>query len=459
MTFPITDESRIALFPLRLSPFGDGKFSILRKGRLKRVSTGLHGAEAIGLLRTGKTVGEVRAELARRHGFEAEQVNLEPLFKALLGAHMIRKVDGRSAAPSRFDPREWFRFHVRTGFWPRLRRLGTQCLPARCRKWVLRSICLAGNRASFHRQARQAAENFARCRPALGYVERRRFRREYLFHILENVVEVENLRQKPFAEVEAWIDDHMSLVGFEHLDRAIARGRGVMLFGFHFTANRLLPVVLMRKGYSLLSMGAINLRWGSQRTKALLEEWSEARPSHGRVSLVDNLDMASVSALIRQLRAGGIVLTAPDVYSASVHEDPAMEEKTRFFGIVRPVFPRATTTVPFFEGSIEANPWAGWLAKWTRPEVVPIMITREGGRMQCRVSEALRIDARAECDPDEYAAQVNKEIYRFLEAQLKIQPAQWFGWANLHKLQARTSDGGSTSDAVPRASRTRAERA
>jgi len=430
----LSDSARLRLHPLRITRFGDEHYSVIRRGGRREVATRAVGVEALRRFQAGDSIGETRRWLAERFETRPEAVKLEPLIQVLLGADLVARLDGVAIETPRVGVQDLVRFHLRFETLPRLVR-ATRRLPLPIARPLLRRLFGQMLEAPCRRKVRRAGASFERIFPGAAPGRRGAFEREYFDHLVWNVVDLEALRNRPLEQIEGWLDAFVRLEGVEVFEWARRQGRGVLLSGFHFSSNRLLPVALMRRGYSLLSMGAISIGWGAQATKNQLASWCEARPSYGALELVENLDLGSVNRLVEALRQGGTVLTMPDVYSLSTFEDSSVAERARYFGIVRSRFPRATLPVRFFDHWIDVNPWGGWLAAVSRPVVLPVLIERTERHLVCRFGEPL--------DPPEESgskARMNKmteKLFERLQAEVERCPAQWFGWHNLDKLNPR----------------------
>jgi len=252
------DASRLELHPLRISPFGDGNYSVIRRGGRERIATRELGVEAIRRFQKGDSLGDTRRWLAERHGLCPESIRLEPLLGSLKSAGLIAEMDGVKLAAPSVRMHDLLHFQLRFELLPWLVR-STRRLPVPLARPVLRELLARELRGPCRQKVSRAGVNFERVFPQVGTGERQSFERQYFEHLVWNIVDLEALRDRPLEQVEEWLESFVRLEGIEAFDWARRQGRGVMLVGFHFSANRLLPVTLMRRGYSLISMGAINL--------------------------------------------------------------------------------------------------------------------------------------------------------------------------------------------------------
>lgn len=436
----LSDSTRLELHPLRVAPLGDGNYSVIRRGGRREIAVRAVGAEALSRLKAGCSIGETRRWLAEHHATAPESIHLEPLLSLLIKTGMVAAVDGTRIESAKVGLRDYLQFQLRFEVLPRAARTAGR-LPLSLARPILRRVYEQKLRGPCQKKVARAGANFERVFPGAGAPQRRRFEKEYFDHLIWNVADLEALRQRPFEQVDEWIESFVRLEGLENLEQARRRGRGVMLAGYHFSSNRLLPVALMRRGVSLLSMGAISIGWGAQATKNLIKTWREKRPSYGELRLVENLDLGSVNALVGELRRGGTVLTLPDVYSLSTFEDAAVAERSQFFGIVRSRFRRATASVRFFDHWIDVNPWGGWLAATARPVILPVLMERGRHRLVCRLGEPFDFSPWDGDSQRERVARVTGELFHRLETEVAKNPAQWFGWHNLDKLNPRPAQG------------------
>lgn len=430
----LEDSARLRLHPLRIAAFGDGHYSVMRRGGRTEIATRAPGVAALRRFQAGCTIAQTRHWLAEAYGARPDSIRLEPLLQSLMGAGLVAAVDGVALASPRIGLGEHLRFLVRFDVTPRLVR-ATRHLPLPLARATLRRIFARLLRGPCREKVRRAGACFEQLFPGADRHRRQAFERRYFDHLIWNVVDLEALRNRPIQSVERWLETFVRLEGIETFEWARRQGRGVLLSGFHFSANRLLPVALMMRGYSLLSMGAISIGWGSQSTKSQLAAWRALRPSYGTVELVDNLDLGSVNRLVDALRRGETVLTMPDVYSLSTFEDAAVAERAKFFGIVRSRFPRATLAVRFFDHWIDVNPWGGWLAAMSQPVILPVMIERRRRQLVCRFGEPL--DPPSDASSKDRMNRVTRELFQRLQSEVARSPAQWFGWHNLDKLNPR----------------------
>jgi Kdo2-lipid IVA lauroyltransferase/acyltransferase len=136
-----------------------------------------------------------------------------------------------------------------------------------------------------------------------------------------------------------------TLAGLEHLEAALARGRGVLLLGGHFTTNEIAAATVPLSGryadimYKTASNALINQLMLRGRTR------------NGTARLVPSDRFVEI---LRTLKQGGVVLYSPD---------------QRFDG-------QGAITVPLFGVPALSNPGTTFIAKATGCAVLPYFVRR-----------------------------------------------------------------------------------
>jgi KDO2-lipid IV(A) lauroyltransferase len=137
-----------------------------------------------------------------------------------------------------------------------------------------------------------------------------------------------------FAEVAmSWFTDpdrlrHLFRIeGVEHVHRALARGKGVVLFSGHFTTLEICVPVIK----SLVPLFAFMFR---VRHNALLNEFqSRCRQRAAHVALVND----DIRAMLRLLQQNAVVWYAPDQAHAPLEDlptDDAIRDTERLIGVL-----------------------------------------------------------------------------------------------------------------------------
>ncbi|MBL8150075.1 MAG: hypothetical protein JNN15_09125, partial [Blastocatellia bacterium] len=254
-----TEESKVELFPLYIHSYGDNNFRVIRKWGRSVMVTRQQGLEVIELLGRGAKLKEVRTSLAQKYGCESSKIDLSPLLTALRKANLIKSVDGEKICKNEVTASTFLEFFLRFYLFRTVNKYSRKYLPISILRKVLYLITFFQLRKATREKVENAAKNMM---VVLGRDSDRKigsYRKDYYRHLVKNIIDIDSLMPKSPTEVEAWLSNNVSYVGLEHLDRAIKSGKGVLLCGFHFTSVRLIPLVLMRRGYSFTTMGAINL--------------------------------------------------------------------------------------------------------------------------------------------------------------------------------------------------------
>ena len=197
------------------------------------------------------------------------------------------------------------------------------------------------------------------------------------------------------------LDDVARLVrveGLEHLDRAHARGRGVICLGAHMGCWELIPYRLRSLGYP------VGVVYRPLREEALDRYVSQRR---GRFGIATHSREQDVRKVLRSLRRGGLVGMLAD-------------QNTRVESI----------PVPFLGRSARTPAGPARLALRTGAAIVPITIRLEGeGTHLMHVGPEIRVVAPgAGAPPREIAARVEEATLRCNEAigrAILEAPEQW----------------------------------
>ena len=229
------------------------------------------------------------------------------------------------------------------------------------------------------RRRRIAAANLAYCFPDLDAAER------------TTLVE-RHFRSLGFALIEvaiAWHADPAVLrelvrvEGREHLDAALARGRGALLLAGHFTT---LEIGAARLGIDAPLDGVYRPHADSTMERASREG---RQRFGGRL-----LDRADVRGMLRRLRANRAVWYAPD-------QDPG---------------PRHSVFVPFFGRPAATLTATSRLAKASGAPVLPFRVERAAGGGAWRVVIEPALEEFPSGDPHADAGRVNGVIERWARA-------------------------------------------
>lgn len=232
---------------------------------------------------------------------------------------------------------------------------------------------------------RIAERNFELCFPELSNKERRRLRRRHFRMLAEMLAEGAIAWCRPGR-----LDERFGTVeGLEHLERARASGQGLLLLTGHATSLEL--------GGRLL--GERLATWGVYRPQR--NQVVESFQNRGRMRYADGMFRRDeLRAMVRHLRAGGILWYAPD----------------QDFGPQRSVF------APFFGLATATATGIPNMARMGRAVVLPMYPLRdtETGRV------TVHIEPPFENFPSGDDAQDLARFNAFLERYIRRDPAQYF---------------------------------
>ncbi len=159
-----------------------------------------------------------------------------------------------------------------------------------------------------------ALENLRLAFPEWSEAERVRTARWSLRHMGRNLVDFALF---PFFD-ERDLDRRFEFRGREHLDAALARGKGVLFLGLHLGNGDLGIAAVSRAGYKL------NLISKLFKTRWLNDLWFGARAKHGTRFIPPE---KSTFEILRALKRNEIVIFVLDQFMG-----PPVGTRTRFFG-------------------------------------------------------------------------------------------------------------------------------
>lgn len=217
---------------------------------------------------------------------------------------------------------------------------------------------------------------------------------------------------RPFKR---WAD--VTLVGAEHIDAALEKDKGVIIWDSHFAlATTGSKIALSRAGYDLHHLSNIYHGYSSTSfgIKALNPIWAGA-------------EMKTL---------------AERVVVAYVNPRPAMdtlrfrlEENSIISIVVRGEANRVVTT-PFFGATLALAPGAPVLAAKTGAQLLPVFTVRdEDGKVVTTVEAPINLSSYEETRP---AVQAAVDSYaKRLEPWLRKYPDQWLSWGQLIQRKFR----------------------
>ncbi|HTL70308.1 MAG TPA: ELM1/GtrOC1 family putative glycosyltransferase [Candidatus Eisenbacteria bacterium] len=231
--------------------------------------------------------------------------------------------------------------------------------------------------------------------------ELRRIARRSMQNLVMSFVEM--LR---FPETdEAWVDRHVEVVGREHVDRAVAAGRGVIFLTGHFGNWEILNLTGNLKGFPILALAR---RQKHPRSDDYL---NSMRTCHGGQVIRKGMPIREILRALRQGRIVGIV------------SDQDAGRKGTFVELFGRLASSASGPAAF--------------AMRTRAALIPIFIFRTGPQSH-RIEIEPPLDLPpAETDSAEAERLLLERYTRILESKIRKSPEQWL-WA--HRRWKTTPD-------------------
>lgn len=234
-----------------------------------------------------------------------------------------------------------------------------------------------------------AAKNVALAFPDLPAAKRRALVAANFRHLGRTFFELLWFAHRPPAQ--GLVAGRVEIEGREHLDAALARGRGVLVLSAHL-GNFELLVRLAEVSGRPAGVVTRSLSWGpAERAWRALRAGGPTLLPAGR----------SARATVRLLREGGLVAFVLDQHASA----------------------RRAERVPFFGRPAATSPDLARLARLTRAPVVPVFVRREGRGHVVRVEPALELP-----DTGDEAADVRAgtaQCAAVVEAAIRRTPEQW----------------------------------
>ena len=243
-------------------------------------------------------------------------------------------------------------------------------------------------------------DNLQRCFPELDADQRARLAEQYFANMGAMVTELALAWFRPPDRVRALIEAE----GVEHLERAQARGRGVILFAGHFTTIEMCGLGVGRYAPRFV------ITQNRRRSRLLSEFQRRKRQRYGDAIL----SKRSSRMLLRLLRENAVVWFAGD------------EAHTG----------KSSALLPFFGQPALTNTSLSRLARISGAAVVPLSYRRKADDS----GYLLRFSRALEDFPGDDVIEDTRRVVRILEQQIRDCPSQYF-WKQkrFRRKRARTS--------------------
>ena len=237
-----------------------------------------------------------------------------------------------------------------------------------------------------HGSARVVDENLALCFRDMPPAERAALASEYFANMGAIVAELALAWFGSRARVRALFE----IEGREHLDRALAGGRGVILCAGHFTPIELASVAVAdcAPRYALL--------YNKRRSQLLSELQRRSRVRYADAAF----EKRNLRALLRSLRENSVVWFSAD------------EAHTG----------KSSALIPFFGEPALTNTALSRLAHISGAKLVPLFFCRKADDSGYR----LRFEQALEGFPSDDAVADTRRLVALLETQIRECPAQYF---------------------------------
>jgi lauroyl/myristoyl acyltransferase len=425
-------NAKFGLYPFLIRKNNSKDYSLIRLGcRTVTVLWTTHfGVVASRLLSRGYSTAEASARMSSI--FKCAHVDLQPLLKALYEARMIRSVNGQtieSEAPSltrEWNQRiEWLRMRTAVGTGRALLRYSP--IPV-----AHRAMCFLRpkwSRRKSHEVRGTAQQNLTSVFG--GSLTEKRISglaHEYLEEQIRKEVDLALLNALPELRVGKWLRRCCTFQGLEHLDNALAAGKGVLLSSFHFSSAHLIVLLLWMRGYSFTGAGGLTR---SDRNRVLPfddPELAQALKGCGTVKWFTTMTLESALKICRTVNQGGLGLVFPDGFTTRSKADVDL-----YFGHSGALYKRAQCDVPFLGRTAQANTGVSWIYKQSSAPLIPIKVVRVSfHRFQIVVGPEVKLDRAASLE------RVTAGLYAALEREIALDPAAWSYWKILDQFTTRS---------------------
>lgn len=413
------------------------RYTVIRLGGRRRMGTGELGIRALRLFADGLSLSDAE----RRLQSNGRAVHLDDFVRGLLRAGLVKAVGGqRLPDPDRPSLRSWIHFGARFYGAPRLRSIA-HALPAFARRAPFDLACAIEWRRPLKERARRALAN-ARQFPGVAAATRapRAFVRGYSDNLLANFVDFQLLTSLAPPAAERWLARHIRYDGFEHLQEAVGRGRGVILAAFHFGSTKLIPLALMQRGISPVQIALPDYTLMRSQFEAWAAEFAAHRASF-RYEAISGFAVADFRRILDELHANRVLVWLPDIFDTLKRTNEESEPdaqaltdaRARHFRLRHTTapLPQSRIAVDFLGRTIWLNAWVGAFADMAGAAIVPAALLREGGTLTLVLRPPIY---PAECPGPASActASLNERLFRALETFVAAHPTDWFGWHHVH---------------------------
>lgn len=399
----ITGDTRLRLFPISVKSSAD-RFLVIRRDNGRMLQTTESGVESIGLLRKGLSVDATRGALGRKYGCDPADVDIMPLIECLLASDFVEAVDGTTISVRQWRVGKVLRTAYTTYVYaPMVGKLIRWAPVAISVRVMLRSQPARDARLLQQiEQNMRTAPSIASEAEAIPHLAARNSAALRDFYFERTLIAA-----LPPRKLHRWMQRGVQVDGLDHLDRAIASGRGVMLCAAHVSAYSIVPFALAARGYPQ-----------SMLLDATHDSIHEIR------SVVDGIVAAGypcgltpvpsdrgVRVLVRDLQQGRTVYLLIDP---------------------TPADSRDHLNVPFLGGELRLPRGIAWLALRANAVVMPVSIEVVcPGRYRVELHAPLTNDQRTS-EQTLVAA-----LAQTLERDVKARPAAWLKWKDFGMMCGR----------------------
>lgn len=426
-SFPVEaigDDSTLKLYPFVVQQQSQNGYILVRIGcsTLTSVATSRLGMSASKLLARGHSVRDVKRALAEKAAHSEAYVDLHPLLSALMRARMVRSIDGSPVGEERA-------YRIKE-IMLRLRFAGHRCV-----RLVLQlafmllpigtaRLCVIWARYCFgHDRRHQYSEALANVRDLLADRIQsgscKRIARRFVYQRICSQADVDMLTIAPRRAL-LWLYAHSVIHGREHYDHALELKQGLILCGLHFSSAYLLLPILWLHGFSFVGAGAAP-RFDLNDILDFTKAFGNVSGTAGSVLWRTKVDFAGALAIVHALGARQTALIFADGLIPRNSTGTAADLGHR---IIR--FASGTTESELLDCSVAANTSVEWFARQFNGPVLPVKLLRRRSVFHVFIERPLHRDSA-----------ITKQIYRRIEQDMCLHPADWSYWDRLALMRSR----------------------